>query len=82
MTLDVKITFPGSASASAAVSGNLVVRRFELREQLSSLFELTVEVLSPDPSLDEKSIVGEAVVVDLGDEPFVKRCGAWSSGRR
>ena len=73
MTLDVKITFPGSASASAAVSGNLVVRRFELREHLSSLFELTVEVLSPDPSLDEKSIVGEAVVVDLGDEPFVKQ---------
>ena len=72
MPLNVTIAFPGSADASAIVANDLKVRRYELREAMSELFELTVEVLVPDPSIDEKAIVGQAVVIDFGDEPFLK----------
>jgi type VI secretion system secreted protein VgrG len=72
MTLNVTVTFPASADASAAVADGLTIRRYELREEMSELFELTVEVLSTDPALAETAFVGQAAVVDFGDEPFVK----------
>lgn len=73
MSLNITVTFPASADASAVVGDSLTVRRCELREGISELFELTVEVLSPEPAIDERAIVGQAVVVDFGDEPFVKK---------
>ena len=72
MPLNVTVSFPASADAAAVVANDLKVRRYELREAMSELFELTVEVLSTDPSIDEHAIVGQEVVVDFGDEPFLK----------
>ncbi len=46
------------------------VTRFELREAMSELFELTVELLLPDPALDMKGVVGQPVRVGLADQPF------------
>jgi type VI secretion system secreted protein VgrG len=68
MPLNVTVSF----SASADAPSDLKVRRYELREAISELFELTVEVLSSDPQIDEHTVVGQAVVVDFGDEPFLK----------
>src|SRR5262249_23596364 len=68
MPLNVTLSFP----ASASIAEDLRVQRYELHEEMSELFELTVEALSTDPALDGRSFVGEAVVVSLGDEPFVK----------
>ncbi|APR86120.1 VgrG protein [Minicystis rosea] len=70
MPLNVTLSFPSSPGAAGS---DLVVRRYELREELSALYELTVEVLSSDPSLDENAIVGQPVDVDFGDEPFLKQ---------
>ena len=54
--------------------GNLIsneaITRFELREAMSELFEFTVELLLPDPTLDMKGIVGQLARVGLRDEPF------------
>ncbi len=72
MPLNVTVTFPSSRAASAALAEGLVVRRFELREAMGELFELTVEVLSPEPALSERAFVGHSMVVDVGDEPFVR----------
>ena len=72
MTLDVTLTFPDSAEAAAVVQANTVVRRYELREAMSALYELTVEVLLTDPSVDERAIAGQTVVVAFGAEPFLK----------
>jgi type VI secretion system secreted protein VgrG len=71
MTLNASLSFPSSFDASPA-AGDLIVRRFELREAMSELFELTVEALSTDPTLAEAAFVGKAVTVGFGDEPFVK----------
>jgi type VI secretion system secreted protein VgrG len=71
MPLNVTVSFPSSADASAVVAAGLKVRRYELREAASELFELTLEVLSTDPAIAERAIAGQAAVVGLGDEPFV-----------
>jgi type VI secretion system secreted protein VgrG len=68
MPLNVTVSFSTSADAPS----DLKVRRYELREAISELFELTVEVLSSDPQIDEDAVVGQAVVVDFGDEPFLE----------
>jgi type VI secretion system secreted protein VgrG len=47
------------------------VERVELREAIGELFEMTVELLSPDPTADMHTLVGEVVVVALNDEPFL-----------
>jgi type VI secretion system secreted protein VgrG len=39
---------------------------------MSTPFELTLEVLSTDPAIDVAAIVGQPIVVDFGDEPFLK----------
>jgi type VI secretion system secreted protein VgrG len=66
--LDVTLAF----SSAAVATGDLTVRRCELRDAISALFELTVEVLSPDPAIDEQAVVGQEVTVSLHAEPFVK----------
>jgi Phage tail baseplate hub (GPD) len=71
MPLNVTVSFPSSADASAVVAAGLKVRRYELREAASELFELTLEVLSTGPAIAERAIAGQAAVVGLGDEPFV-----------
>src|SRR4051812_17705034 len=73
MTLDVCLSFPKSPAAAATIAGGLKVRRYELREALSEFFELTLEVLSPDPAMEESAVVGQAVTIDFGDEPFLKQ---------
>ena len=73
MALNVTLAFPTSADASAVVASGLLVQRFELREAMSELFELTLDVLSTDPAIAESAIVGQAVVIDFGDEPFLKQ---------
>jgi type VI secretion system secreted protein VgrG len=73
MALNVTLAFPTSADASAVVAGGLLVQRFELREAMSELFELTLDVLSTDPAIAESAIVGQPVVIDFGDEPFLKQ---------
>jgi type VI secretion system secreted protein VgrG len=55
---------------SGTLNFNKAVTRFELREAMSELFELTVELLLPEPALDMKSVVGQLVRVALTDEPF------------
>jgi type VI secretion system secreted protein VgrG len=71
MPLNVTVSFPSSADASAVVAAALTVRRYELREAASELFELTLEVLSTDPAIAERAIAGQAAVVGFADEPFV-----------
>lgn len=46
------------------------VPRYELREGLSELFELSVEVLLRDPAFDVNDAVGQRVLVTFEDEPF------------
>jgi type VI secretion system secreted protein VgrG len=69
MTLNVTVDFPDS---SPDLGDQPVIRRYELREALGALFELTLEILSTNPALDDSTIVGQAVTVSLGDEPFLK----------
>ncbi len=73
MALNVSLAFPTSADASAVVANGLLVQRFELREAMSELFELTLDVLSTDPAIPESAIVGQPVMIDFGDEPFLKQ---------
>jgi type VI secretion system secreted protein VgrG len=72
MPLNITLGFPQSAAASALIAAGLKIQRYELREAISTLFELTLEVLSSDPAVDVASIVGQPIVVDFGDEPFLK----------
>src|SRR4051794_17466596 len=71
--LNVCLSFPESSTASTAVADGLKVRRYDLCEALSEHFELTIEVLSTDPAMQESAIVGHAVTIDFGDEPFLKQ---------
>jgi type VI secretion system secreted protein VgrG len=70
MTLNVTADFPDT---SPDLGDELVVRRYELRETLGALFELTLEVLSTNPAVNEGTIVGQAVSVSFGDEPFLQQ---------
>jgi type VI secretion system secreted protein VgrG len=72
MPLDVAVSFPDSPEASTILAEGCKVRRFALHGALSELFELTLEILSTDPNIAERAIVGRAVVVTLGAEPFLK----------
>lgn len=47
------------------------VARYELREGLSELFELTVEILLAEPSFDPRDAVGQLAGVSFDDEPFL-----------
>ncbi|MGK4005976.1 type VI secretion system tip protein TssI/VgrG [Sorangium sp. So ce1036] len=67
MAIDVSLTFPTSG-----VTG-FEVHQLDYRDALNELFELTLEVTSPDPEVDLSSVVGEEIVVDLGAEPFLRR---------
>lgn len=46
------------------------VLRYDLREGLSELFELNVEVLLTDPAVDPLSMVGREIRFTSSDEPF------------
>ena len=72
MPLNLSFSFPTSPEATAVVAAGLKVQRYELRESLSALFELTIEVLSSDPAIDMAAVVGQPIVVRFDDEPFLK----------
>jgi type VI secretion system secreted protein VgrG len=72
MPLNLSFTFPNSPEATAVVGAGFKVQRYELREAMSTLFELTIEVLSSDPAIDMAAVVGQHVAVHFDDEPFVK----------
>lgn len=55
---------------SGAVQLLKAVSRYELKEALSELFELTLELVIADAALDMKGIVGQPVRVGFKDEPF------------
>ena len=55
---------------SGLLNFNKAVTRFDLREAMSELFELTVELLLPDPALDMKNVVGQRALAALTDQPF------------
>jgi type VI secretion system secreted protein VgrG len=67
MALNVTLSFPDSAGAGP-ISG-IVVHRYQLRDALSELFELTLQIASTDPALDLHAVVGETLVVHFTDEP-------------
>jgi type VI secretion system secreted protein VgrG len=72
MRLNVLFSFPTSPEATSLVATGFKVRRYQLREALSALFELTIEVLSADPAIDMAAVVGQPVAVRFDDEPFLK----------
>jgi type VI secretion system secreted protein VgrG len=72
MPLNITLGFPQSPDASALIAAGLKIQRYDLREAMSEPFELTLEVLSSDPAIDIAAIVGQPIVVDFGDEPFLK----------
>jgi type VI secretion system secreted protein VgrG len=72
MPLNLSFSFPTSPEATALVAAGLKVQRYELREALSTLFELTIEVLSSDPAIDMAAVVGQPVAIRFDDEPFLK----------
>ena len=72
MPLNITLGFPKSPDASALIAAGLKVQRYDLREAMSIPFELTLEVLSSDPTIDVAAIVGQPIVVDFRDEPFLK----------
>ncbi len=77
MPLNVTLRFPSSPDASTLLANGLKVQRYDLLEAMSELFELTIEVLSADPAIGRAAIVGQPVVVDFGDEPFLKEIQGW-----
>jgi type VI secretion system secreted protein VgrG len=72
MPLNLSFTFPNSPEATAVVAAGFKVQRYELHEAISTLFELTIEVLSSDPAIDMAAVVGQHVAVHFEDEPFLK----------
>jgi type VI secretion system secreted protein VgrG len=72
MPLNLSFSFPTSSEATAVVATGFKVQRYQLREAISALFELTIEVLSSDPAIDMAAVVGQPVAVRFDDEPFLK----------
>jgi type VI secretion system secreted protein VgrG len=72
MSLNLSFSFPTSPAATTLVAAGFKVRRYQLRESLSALFELTIEVLASDPAVDMAAVVGQPVAVRFDDEPFLK----------
>src|SRR6185503_2797987 len=67
MAAPVSIAFPLS---TAQAFDSVKVRRYELRQALSELFELTLEILCSDSQLDPFAVVGQPIVVSFEGEPF------------
>lgn len=55
---------------SGSVQLSNAVTRYDLKEALSELFELTVEVVLADAALDMKGVVGQPARVAFRSEPF------------
>lgn len=67
MAFNITLGFPRSAGVGP-ISG-VVVHRYQLRDALSELFELSLEIASTDATLDFHSVIGESVVVGFPDDP-------------
>lgn len=67
MGLFVTLGFPDSGGANP-IPG-IVVHRYQLRDAMAELFELTLQIASTEPALDLHTVVGETVVVHFDDDP-------------
>ena len=67
MAFNITLGFPNSAGGGP-ISG-VVVHRYQLRDALSELFELSLEIASTDLTLDFHGVVGEALIVAFPDDP-------------
>jgi type VI secretion system secreted protein VgrG len=67
MALNVTLTFPRTRVAG------FDVEQLELRQGVSELFELTLQVLTKDPEVDMAAVVGEAIEAQLEDEALLPR---------
>jgi type VI secretion system secreted protein VgrG len=68
MALNVSLTF---SDAPVSPIAGLVVHRYALRDAISELFECRMIVASTDSALDMATVVGQPVVIDFSDEPFL-----------
>lgn len=66
MALNVSLDFPTQKTHPIA---GVLVHRYQLREALSELFELSISIASTDPVIDVRSVVGQAAVVRFDDQP-------------
>jgi type VI secretion system secreted protein VgrG len=69
MTLNVSLGFSKTSSGGEGPISGITVHRFQLRDALSELFELSITLASTDPAVDMHAVVGEGVVVTFHDEP-------------
>lgn len=66
----------GHLKLAGDVFGNAAIKRFELRDTLSEMFELTVQLYDADANVDAFAVVGKAVTATMNAEPFITRvCG-------
>ena len=68
MSFNVSLGFARFAGGGP-ISG-VVVHRYQLRDALSELFELSIELASTDPTLDFHTVAGEKIVVGFPDDPL------------
>jgi type VI secretion system secreted protein VgrG len=66
--LRVTVAFPPHAEEQGPIA-DLAVHRYQLRDGLSELFDLTLQVISTDPALDLHKVVGETAKVNFLLEP-------------
>ena len=66
MGLYVTLSFPDSKGPEPLPG--LVVHRYQVREAMSELSELTLQVASTDPALDFHAAVGKAIIVHFTEE--------------
>src|SRR5262245_40621599 len=66
--LRVTVEFPPHAEDQGPIA-DLAVHRYQLRDGLSEIFDLTVQLISTDPALDLHKVIGEAAKVSFLLEP-------------
>jgi type VI secretion system secreted protein VgrG len=59
--------------SSGVLNYDKAATRYELREAMSDLFELTIELLLNEPALDMKGVVGQRALAYFSDEPFQRQ---------
>ncbi|WP_437671184.1 type VI secretion system Vgr family protein [Sorangium sp. So ce131] len=80
MALNVTLDFLHRERPSPIAA--LFVHRYHLRDGLSELFELTLQIVSTDPAIDMHTLIGETVIVHFEDEPVVSQIQGMVRGVR
>ena len=70
MALNVTISFSGDLGATDPLPG-LAVHRYEIRDALSEIFEVTLFVASTELSADMQQVVGHEITIQFKDEPYL-----------